>query len=136
MLNDYRDITRRLGNPLWYDPQGVPRYDPFEPRLLGVYIQFAALLSVECQYCRRRFQCAVEAVPREWCPVCMDFHPAPILPTTVQTGFCSWGDPPPHDCAGDTMGADVLGVLQFWRRDGKTLEWRRDPTHEVAWIGD
>ena len=31
MLRDYFDIRSRLGEPLWFDDNGVPRYVPFTP---------------------------------------------------------------------------------------------------------
>jgi hypothetical protein len=39
----YKDLRERLGEPLWHDAEGVPRYAPFEPSLLGIYDRWAVL---------------------------------------------------------------------------------------------
>jgi len=59
MYQLYEDITKRLGEPLWYDDHGVPRYDEFHPSMLDVYADFAALSEIACQSCGRRFKVGV-----------------------------------------------------------------------------
>lgn len=134
MLPDYRDITSRLGSPLWWDEHGVPRYDPFEPDLSDVYDDYVALLEIACQSCRRRFQVSC-GVSKTWYKVRHDGR-GPMLPTAENTGSFGYGDPPPHGddlgrCPGETMTLDLLRVVEFWRRDGRDMNWRRDPQHEV-----
>ena len=133
MLPDYRDINRRLGEPLWYDEHGVPRYDPFHPDLCGVYNDFVALMLVACQSCGRRFRVAwgVSTAASKL----RHEGRAPRLPTAQDSGSFGYGDPPRHDgdggrCPGETMTCDLIGVLQFWR-DDDLKGWRRDPAHEV-----
>lgn len=45
----YEDILSRIPeNPIWW-AGAVPRYCPFEPHLLSVYADEAALIRIECQ---------------------------------------------------------------------------------------
>lgn len=141
VLPDYRDITRRLGEPLWYDEHGVPRYDPFHPDLCGVYDTYVALLEIACQACGRRFHVAV-GVDAGWHMVTTGGK-EPELPTRESVGSFDFGDPPRHTCddgglcAGETMSSVPLRVIEFWRRDwrrGGLAEWRRDPAHEVRFV--
>lgn len=54
--NNYSDITDKLGEPLWWDQNGVPRYDKFESHFqCGISIQAVALLKIYCQYCEKKF---------------------------------------------------------------------------------
>src|SRR5579875_874086 len=95
VLPDYRDINRRLGEPLWYDEHGVPRYDPFHPDLCGVYNDFVALMLVACQSCGRRFRVAwgVSTAASKL----RHEGRAPRLPTAQDSGSFGYGDPPRHD---------------------------------------
>jgi hypothetical protein len=134
MLPDYRDITSRLGPPLWWDDHGVPRYDPFHPDLCGVYDDYGALLEIACQSCGRRFHVA-SGISGGFYRLRNDDR-APVLPVPGNSGAFGYGDPPPHSdalgrCPGETMSSDLVRVLEFWRRDGRDMTWRRDPRHEV-----
>ena len=51
----YEDLREKLGDPLWVDENGVPRYKPFAPGMLDIYAKFAALVEIRCQACRRPF---------------------------------------------------------------------------------
>ena len=56
MKTDYSEITNKLGEPLWWDEKGVPRYEPFENHYqCGVYNKAVAYLRIECQNCRKSF---------------------------------------------------------------------------------
>jgi hypothetical protein len=129
MLRSYEDLTRRLGVPLWYDDNGVPRYDPFRPDLCGIYARFIALAEIACQACGDRFKVAFER--RNFAS---DKHPWVPIPESVN--LLHYGDPPPHGCSGDTMNCLDLRVLEFWRRDGDPLAaWRRDHDLEILMRG-
>lgn len=148
MLPSYDDIRSRLGDPVWFDDHGVPRYEPFEPDMLGVYDTYAALLTIGCQGCNREFQVGIgravtDAVERAPVDEVADWWP-PTLPNDVDGRPWGWswhyGDPPRHGCIGDTMNSVPVAVVEFWRRDkegseGRLMatEWRRDENHEIEW---
>ena len=59
MHTDYSDITSKIGEPLWYDEHGTPRYCAFSPNACGVYVDRVALLEISCQECERLFHVAL-----------------------------------------------------------------------------
>ena len=141
MYQPYLDIREKLGRPLWFDEEGVPRYAHFAPRLCAnIYADFAALLEIRCQSCGQLFQVAAS-----WCAMdenaVWDEHgnnprPAEGLPTAESSGYFRYGDAPWHgpndgQCSGTTMTTDVSEVMQFWRRDDS--KWRRDCAHEFCY---
>jgi hypothetical protein len=139
---EYHDITSRLGAPLWYDECGVPRYDPFEPRLCNnIYADEAVLLWVACQQCERRFPVAMSMAWMERVQTAMKrgddvglimADPNYSLAGLIGLGAIHYGDPPCHGCVGDTMNCDDLRVLEYWHRGkGTDYEWARDSSEEV-----
>ena len=143
MLPDYKDITDRITEtPQWYDEHGVPRYEPFHPDMLGIYDSEAALISIECQNCGEPFLVGIgfnkmEIFSREG-------HYA--RPTAKDIMSYHYGDPPRHNCIGDTMNVISRKVVEFWvkHEEGVDLEtnvvkdfsayfdWKRKPEHEVT----
>jgi hypothetical protein len=144
MYQPYIDILDRLGNPLWWDEHGVPRYEAFTPRLCSdIYADFAALLEIQCQECDRTFPVASswnlvenaldrsEKNPPQDCK----------LPHDGDAGDFTYGDAPWHDsnpegkgqCGGTTMTTFVVRILQFYKRD--VGDWIRLPEHEV-YVGE
>lgn len=138
----YKDLRERLGEPLWHDAHGVPRYAPFEPKLLGIYDKWAVLFLVECQACKKQFKCAAGTEPfmdairrdptRKWEDG--DFEKLQE-PMTVIDSVLGWGDAPWHtatgaedqfngQCAGTTMGTGVVAILEVWHRPSYS-EWER-----------
>lgn len=130
----YRDLREKLGEPLWHDQLGVPRYAVFHPELLGIYDDWAVLFEVECEACRHRFPCAIGFCSLDYHlnpTLGLDFHnrfdPDKVLPQIV-----GWGDAPWHDmygesafdsqCAGTTMSSSVVYILEVWRKD---REWEQ-----------
>jgi len=132
MLPNYEDIRALTdAEPVWYGDNGVPRYAPFEPRLLGVYDKIAVLAEIECQSCA-----ALLLVGRG----------SPLY--TFRSAFGKWevvqhsleklargfvfGDPPRHGCpgAGETMSCVERRIVEAWERVG--FEWVRRPEHEIA----
>lgn len=129
MWPDYQDIRSRLGDPLWWDEHGVPRYEPFHPKLCDIYARFAALIEVSCQNCCRRFPVGVSQPEFRLFPTVRQVEP----PTQESIGWFHYGDPPRHECPGDTMNVDSLRILEFWRRGEETgWEWVRDPAFEFV----
>jgi hypothetical protein len=137
MLRSYSDITDRLGPPLWWDEQGCPRYDAFEPRMLGVYESWVCLYEIACQACDQRFK-----VAESWNEMSLRGRPSQPLSfradVTIED-LCRlhYGDPPRHEClgAGETMNCLDLRILEFWAKDRDHasptwFEWVRVPEVE------
>ena len=132
MLPDYSDITSRLGEPMWWDEYGVPRYEPFSPGWCDVFADYVAFMLIECQACGREFKVAVSAGKNDWQRL---FLRRPVeLPTAHSAGSFYYGDPPRHEeercCAGNTMTSIPKRVLEFWHCtiDGN---WHRLPEYEI-----
>ena len=123
----YEDITKRLGSPLWYDEHGVPRYEAFRPRLCAnIYAVEALFLEISCQDCGKRFGVAMTWTHwgswASWTEVIEERGQLP-----------HYGDPPRHDCVGDTMNCIDERVLEFWQRGKGALGgWRRVKRLEVS----
>jgi len=115
MHQSYEDITSKVPEaPQWWDQHGVPRYAPFAPRLCSVYATQAVLLEIACQYCAMRFQVALDG----------DVLNPLGNPLTLR-----YGDPPRHDCVGDSMACDNLRIVEAWTCDLQ-IGWQRDPAME------
>ncbi|AEG14358.1 hypothetical protein Desku_0752 [Desulfofundulus kuznetsovii DSM 6115] len=135
MKPDYDDIKSRLGEPLWYDRHGVPRYDPFEPGMCGVYAEYVALLEIACQACGRRFTVAVDLDSVE-CVGWQDRTGLSVLPGVDKPGAFCYGDPPRHECIGDTMSSDVCRIVEFWERSqGTRWKWVRRREYAFDYSG-
>ena len=139
MLRSYSDITSRLGEPLWWDEHGAPRYEPFNPRMLGVYDDIAVLYRIKCQACLKPMLVASSSNPMsrmKWHWMFAkdgDEYPKPDL-----AKFCvgiHYGDPPRHGCpgAGETMNCYDTEIIEAWERyeGGQFKEWTRHPELEV-----
>lgn len=142
MNQEYRDITSRLGEPLWYDECGVPRYDPFAPDMCNdIYADEAALLEIACQDCGARFRVAMAmgqmdraqgAMARGDDVALMMADPSYTLSGLISHGTIHYGDPPCHGCVGDTMNCEDIRVLEYWHRGQDTEhEWRREEGMEI-----
>ena len=139
MYEPYLDIRRRLGEPLWHDSNGVPRYAPYRPGMQDVYAHYECLLEIRCQGCGRTFMvgaCAQTFAVR----LCPHGHAPdvvrPALPTATDPGVAGFGDAPWHEtcggmCAGCTMSTEPLRVVEFWERDAGR-HWTRVPEREVT----
>jgi len=128
MNTDYSDITSRLGAPLWWDYNAVPRYEKFHPTHCGVYFKQVMLLRVGCQGCQSQFKMAVE-IGRQT----IDTSGSP---KDIENWFCGV-DPPRHgshgnpECVGTSMTIEPLEVLEFWESyDGVEEMYRRVPQME------
>lgn len=138
MNPSYDDIKMLAGPPGWYSEGGVPRYAAFSPKLCGIYNDYVALVQIACQSCKREFTVAS----------CVDLDTMNIagitlvLPTRQECpdqnawdliGSFDYGDPPNHDCVGDSMSSVPLRVLQFWERRRAILaRWIRDTSLELS----
>lgn len=131
MYEPYFDIREKLGEPMWHDKHGVPRYCKYEPGLQGVYDDFDALFEVWCQGCGRKFLVGASATGF----VVGDEGPVNyVLPedSIRWPSFVVYGDAPWHGCksGGETMTAIPLRIVEFWRKDGPG-DWERDSGWEV-----
>lgn len=136
MYEPYLDIRERLGEPLWHDWQGVPRYDPYSPGMQNIYAKYDCLFLVRCQSCGREFQVGACADSFEF-RMQIDVPRAPVLPKRGDGGSFGFGDAPWHDmgnrCAGTTMGTIPVRVMEFWQNE--RAGWKRLPQHEVPLDG-
>jgi hypothetical protein len=131
MLADYADIRRRIPEPpLWFDSDGVPRYDPFHPEMCpNIYADEVALFEIECQSCGERF--LVEGHGDK-----MDYILRNRKPLSERVADWCYGDPPRHggvNCpAGDTMTSIPVRCVEFWRKSRTVFDWVRVPDLEIA----
>jgi len=109
----YRDITDKLGTPLWWDEHGVPRYCDFSPDAASnIYGREVALLDIRCQNCGAAFKVCVSSSP-------FDSRQTPLA-DAVRDQTLHYGDPPNAGCcaAGPTMNSVPQRVLEFWHCRG------------------
>lgn len=119
----YKDILALTDrSPIWWDENGVPRYAPFHPSMLGVYDQFAILAEIACQSCP-----ALLLVGKG--STCLETQALPEL----VAGFI-YGDPPRHNCpgAGETMSSEEVRVVEAWEKE--RFEWVRRPEMEGPFV--
>lgn len=121
MHQSYADITEQLGEPLWWDEIGVPRYCEFSPRQANnIYASEVVLYAVACQDCGREFKVASS----------LDRYAAAYtdsegvvrtrrLADAIRARKLHYGDPPNIGCclAGPTMNSVPLRVLEYWHRN-------------------
>jgi len=122
--SDIRALTDQ--ESLWFTKDGVPRYQPFYPKMLGVYDRSAVLVEIECGSCGRRMLIG------DGTPAMTLFRIArgEFSEITLERFAKSWvaGDPPRHDCpgAGETMSANEVAIIEAWERTGSNPDaWVR-----------
>jgi hypothetical protein len=133
MLPDYADIRAAISaEPSWFDGNGVPRYAPFTPKMLGVYDDYVIYAEIECQNCGRRFYVG-EGYSR------LDFLAFPPPTFAEIARRYHYGDPPfhahPRDpggmCGGTSMNVIDVRIVEAWERvRDSDLTWRRRPDIE------
>ena len=129
MHHHYKDITDKLGRPMWWDEAGCPRYCAFGPyETNGIYASQVALLEIACQNCGERFMVAMAFT--KWRPE--DFEDGASLRERIIAGHIHYGDPPNFNCcpAGPTMNCEDLRVVEYWEQVG--IQWQRDPLLEIV----
>lgn len=114
MHSNYSDILALTDDePKWYDANGVPRFAVFHPDLRpNIYSRTVVLLMIQCQDCRKRFRVQMQTGIFD--------HKIDVPPSKWH-----YGDPPWHDCVGDTMNSEPLIVLECWSRLDVGVEWQR-----------
>jgi hypothetical protein len=125
MKQKYSDIMSRISaQPLWWDSNGVPRYDEFSYHMrFDTYADEVVLLRIACQACAKEFDAEVS-----WSRL----SKRPSM--SSETKNIWYGDPPNVGCCsvGPTMSSISLHVIQFWKRS--TEGWRRCPEFEEKQI--
>jgi hypothetical protein len=126
MRPDYGDILDRIPDPPRWWFNGVPRYKSFSPRDLSVGPLECGLARVRCQDCGTEFAIGIE----------LDlFVDGSMLDRILSDDF-NYGDPPRHGapdgsrCAGETMGALPVELLEAWRWEEKAMAMVRQPQFE------
>lgn len=119
MHHHYNDIKKRIKKePKWYDCHGVPRYEDFTPNQSpNVYAREVVLVKIACQYCDEGFLVEINWGYRDY------------LLGRGSTDHIHYGDPPNHDCTGDTMNCIDLEIKEFWIRDG--YSWKHLKEKEI-----
>lgn len=114
MLANYEDIKKRIKTePIWYDSNGVPRYEKFHPDLCpNIYSHEVFLLLIACQDCGKRF--LVEMNSQIFSDQRFNGKKDPMP---------HYGDPPRHSCVGDTMNCDDIEIRELWRQ--KNMTWKK-----------
>ena len=139
MRHNYADILSRIDEkPQWFDEEGVPRYDKFEPQACAnIYATEAVLLLIHCQSCQHPFMVCISRSSAQSCEL---FGSLPLAKRVADNSI-HYFDPPNIGCclAGPTMNSVPQCVIEFWSRDGSRY-WQRDEELEVPiscdWAGD
>lgn len=137
MLRSYEDIKSKIDEqPKWYDDNGVPRYCEFHPNQMGIYEDLVISALIACQSCGQQFHVANGSNHHERYKAYIlagrpiDNNVLSLNSVEAAQSF-HYGDPPNHDCVGDTMNCKDLQVIEVWARhiDNKH-EWHRVPEAE------
>lgn len=138
----YKDILERIQEePTWWDNNGCPRYGEFNPMLApNVYAIEVLLLLISCQNCRKRFKVEMHFDMLDQFNLIKDpIVKVPTLKDCIEAKErIHYGDPPFHNCVGDSMNCYDLKVLEFWRSGDMKTEPRfvRVPELEVELEGE
>lgn len=135
MLPDYADIRAlTTAEPDWHDGNGVPRYRPFDPELLGVYDRFAILAEIRCQACDKAM-----VVGGGWTSYSLREPYRSFDLRELAAGF-TYGDPPWHErfpgdvcVVGLSMSSVGERVVGAWERVyvlGSGYRWDRHTEFE------
>ena len=144
----YGDILSRIAEPpLWFDEHAVPRWCLFSPgELADIYAREAALVLIECQFCRTSFEVAFSSTGAREKGGRKD-----QLAELIEEGRLHYGDPPNIECCegGPSANSVPIRVLEYWVRpyllgegveknahagsvinDLTSMKWRRDRSRE------
>lgn len=131
MKNYYGDILDLMPiSPAWWDENSVPRFCDFSPQYTAnIYASEVVLFEVKCQICGASFNVVLSGRKELICDK-VEYWP---LAGKIITKMLHYGDPPNSDCclSGPTMNSEPHRVLEYWRRDNKSLQWKRMSEHEV-----
>jgi len=112
MKENYEDILSRLGKPDWWDWYGVPRYG--EPTRVPKHL----IGRIRCQHCAREFRVALVGVYIHNSSNIEQVKDQPDWEHFSHLALVEhwhYGDPPFHDCIGDTMNSvPEWEWAEFW----------------------
>lgn len=164
MNHHFKDITDRLGAPLWFDALGYPRYCIFGPReTSNIYANVVFLVEIACQDCHHKmdvsnsfdhmdmyrndfFKNKWEEVRKQY-----DIPEGKLVFGKHWKDFFNkfskeellnyivhYGDPPRHDCsgAGETMNCYDLKIKEAWIKEGFEFVRCQELEIELEKIGD
>lgn len=136
MLAKFEDIRDRIKEePSWYDSNGTPRYGRFHPNMSpNIYASEVALVKIRCSNCLQEF-----LVEFNWSKNNLVFNEeSKPLSEWIKSKRIHYGDPPRHNvredgsgCVGETMNCDDIEVVEFWKQEGRMLEWVRKKEFEI-----
>lgn len=126
----YTDITSKLGDPIWWDENAVPRYCPFSPEAAAnIYAREVALVEIQCQMCGHQFPVAFSWSSLE---TLHNVQIPPISERIIKKELC-YRDPPNYCCNSGACTTSVpLRVLEFWKYGKSASDWTRLNDLEVA----
>ena len=130
MKESYLDIRSRIDkDPVWYDENGAPRYDPFSPEIVATfYASEACLLHISCQGCGREFHVALSKDK----DLSGQKH---TLADIALAGNLHYGDPPNVGCcdAGASMNSVPIRCVEFWEKakHPEPYGWKRRQDLEI-----
>ena len=129
----YKDITSKLGKPLWWDERAVPRYSAFSPEdVANIYAREVALVEISCQHCDFRFPVAFSWSSSEMA----NGMPFPSISERIIKKEIQYRDPPNYSDGCCPSGAcsmsNPVKVLEFWKYGKSPSDWTRLTNLEVA----
>lgn len=129
MHHHHRDILSRIAEPpRWFDENGVPRFDDFDPdTMANIYAKECVLMVIRCQACGVAFEVALDA------RAAFQNLPSPetsgfqALAKIIRSGELHDGDPPNVGCcsAGPAMNSDRSGSCSTGAGSGRNVSIRR-----------
>jgi hypothetical protein len=124
----YDDIIDKLGDPIWFDENAVPRYCEFGPDRMDIYANEAALILIKCQGCGKRFKVGC-------CSSTYDIALGSEAISSCINNSYQYGDVPNTSCCiGITMMSEPIKVLEYWHKVDN--EWVRDNNLEKTFEVD
>ena len=141
MKEAYLDIIERIKQkPLWYDSNGVPRYEKFNVKMCpDIYAEEILLVEIKCQNCDETFLVELHSSNVDWNTSKTGQNYSTFLDKWLdgKQDCCPvhYGDPPRHDykgdcAAGDTMNCIDLRIVEFWKHTS-VMEWERISKYEI-----
>lgn len=126
----YDDIIEKLGTPVWFDENAVPRYCEFDPwKCANIYAFEVVLLAIECQGCAHEFAVCMSLARYEQ----IMGTKGRALADMILDGSIHYGDPPNIGCcaAGPSMNSVPLRVLEYHSTKERSSEFKRNSDLEI-----
>lgn len=146
MWPDYNDIKSRIAEPpTWYTSEGVPRWGVPTDGDTNIYADEGIVILVGCQGCDSKFHIVWEQkntdemfnyirAGKDW----PDGKPmeCTLVNNALNGDVPHMGDPPRHDCVGDTMNSIPFLVSHWWRKNKDKWEFEHNDCYiPIDWDG-